>query len=126
MYVELRHCAENDQYYIECELDDRTVNRKIKETRNILNKAPAIERDRLRAYLKELCRQRNYMVDYVLLEPNEVPAGVKARNMPSVPGKIVMADVKTRKWLISKLCGRESQQPVSTGRYYDLPAEGNQ
>lgn len=126
MKLDIRRCAKNGNYYLQCVIEERAIDRKIDEMNRIMTKAAPADREAFRLRLAELRQRRSYIVDYIPLEEGEIPPGVKVRNMPSVPSKIVSVDRKTKRWLLEKFHTKAGAQPLTETRtvhYYDLPAE---
>lgn len=124
--LDIRHCPKNGQYYLQCIIEERSIDRKIEDLERSLSKAVPADREILRHRLEELRHRRRYMVDYIPLKEHELPVGVKVRRLPSAPTKIVSVDQETKRWLLTKFHVRDDFTPIpvkKNARCYDLPAE---
>ena len=124
--VEVKYCPKDKSYYLQCAMDSRSLRRHIEETdRKLSMEASQEERAKLRVKLENLARERAYMTDYILLKPEEVPAGSQVRRLPKRPSKLVTVDGATKKWLLLRVptpAQTEAAAPFA-GRCYDFPAE---
>lgn len=126
MKLDIRHCPKNGQYYLQCVIEERAIEKKIEEMERALRRATPADREILRHRLEELRRRRRYMVDHIPLKEQEVPAGVNIRRLPEIPTKIVSVDSETKRWLLTKFHVKDDFTPIASrqhARCYDLPAE---
>ncbi|MCD8331103.1 MAG: hypothetical protein LUB63_01030 [Oscillospiraceae bacterium] len=136
MEVEVKYCPKDKNYYLQCKLETGSFQRRLVKTNQLLsNETDPEKRAKLQTKLENLAKERAYMTDYLLLQPEEIPSGFSARRMPNRPKKLVTVDDNTRRWLLSQVfapswfetfhASRENSPPTPpTGKCYDFPVEG--
>ena len=129
MKVEVKYCTKNNNYYLQCLMESRSIRRHIEETEKLLIRESNPEaKAKLRTKLDSLARERAYMTDYILLKQEEIPAGCQIRRLPNQPEKLVTVDRETKKWLLSRVSvpAKAAEKSVSAERYLDLPSSDGQ
>ncbi|MCD8376660.1 MAG: hypothetical protein LUD69_06925 [Oscillospiraceae bacterium] len=127
MKIEVKYCPKDNNYYLQCLMESRSLRRHMEETqRQMIRESNPEARNKLQTELDSLARERAYMTDYILLRREEIPAGCQIRRLPSRPKKLVTVNRETKKWLLSRVpvpVRADEKQAASAGRCYDLPAE---